>query len=246
MDGIDNVRFQNARARALGEETSEKGIGTLSEKLIHRILKLYYEPDEGCHEIEYLGSVADIKNENGIIERQTRAYQNLKPKLKKFLENDRVTVVCPVLNEIKISTYDKATGEITTRKSPRKKGLADAAIELYRIKEFLTDAYLTVKLVFLSVEDFREKNEDNKKRPVRDTRIERIPNRIISEIPLRTKEDYRIFLPDTLPEEFLAKDFYKAVRSRTRYTYYALKLCEYLGFIECAGKEGRAFVYRRI
>ena len=48
------------------------GIGTLGEKSLHAALKLYYEPDSSRHEIPVGQYVADIVNEEGIIEIQTK------------------------------------------------------------------------------------------------------------------------------------------------------------------------------
>ena len=74
---VDEERFFGARELVLAERAKCGGIGTLSEKTLHKILKYYVEPNEEYHEVEYLGSVLDIKGENGIFEIQTRAYDKI-------------------------------------------------------------------------------------------------------------------------------------------------------------------------
>ena len=59
-NGVDTEKFERARFSVLGNEDLRGGIGTLGERALHKILKLYFEPDQSCHEIEILGSVADI------------------------------------------------------------------------------------------------------------------------------------------------------------------------------------------
>jgi len=59
--GVDCVSFVRARAVVLGEGVSWSGVGALSEKCLHKILKIYFEPRIEMHEVSYLSSVADIR-----------------------------------------------------------------------------------------------------------------------------------------------------------------------------------------
>ena len=43
---IDREAFEAARKKVIGVDRKRSGIGTLSEKTVHAILKNYYEPDE--------------------------------------------------------------------------------------------------------------------------------------------------------------------------------------------------------
>ena len=65
---MTEAAFISARSKVLGEVSvlSASGIGTLAEKTLHRTLKLALEPDEAYHEIEFLGSIADIKRDGQI------------------------------------------------------------------------------------------------------------------------------------------------------------------------------------
>ena len=58
--GIDEKLFEEAREKIIGKDRERHGIGTLSEKTIHAVLKNYYAPDEDMHEIPIEGYVADI------------------------------------------------------------------------------------------------------------------------------------------------------------------------------------------
>ena len=114
--------FRRAKLRVLAEEVKTDGVGGLSEKAIHKILKLTFEPNTDFHEVKFLGSVADIKNGEGIIEIQTKDLFRLESKLEKFLAVSPVTVVIPLIREKYIRWIDTETGEITEpRKSPRVK-----------------------------------------------------------------------------------------------------------------------------
>lgn len=224
-------------------ECSEGGIGTLSEKLIHKTLKYYIEPNDVNHEVKYASFVADIVNENGITEIQSASFQYLCRKLGAFLPFSKVTLVCPIQN-IKYLTTVFPDGHTERKKSPRHKGLSDVAIELYKIREFIGNENLTVKLLFLEIEAERH-TFSGKSRPRYKKGIA-YPTDIIKETTLKKAEDYRIFLPDTLCENFTSKEFYKAIGARAKFSYYALKLCEYFGFISAVGKSGNAIIYQKM
>lgn len=239
-----DIRFSEAYARVIGESYADTGIGSLGEKVIHKTLKLYYEPDPTKHEIDVLGSVVDVMNDDGIIEVQSGNFKYLVPKLKKFLPLYHVTVVYPIVSRTTIRYLDKETGQVSApRRSPRIKTVYDTARELSSISEFVPHENLTVKLVFLECEEYRLKKDG---KGTRKDRIDRIPTGIHSQLTLNGRADYSVFLPDTLGEKFLAKDYYKTVKSRSRYNYYCLKLLTDLGFLRKAGKVGNAFVYERV
>ena len=81
---MDKLAFMRAQSAVFTEGIGREGIGTLSERALHRILKLAFEPNEAFHEKKVLGSVADIQNEGGIVEIQTRAFEKCARSLKNF------------------------------------------------------------------------------------------------------------------------------------------------------------------
>ena len=60
MTSEETARFTAAKERIIGKNRERNGIGTLSEKTVHAVLKNYYAPDETQHEIPVEGCVADI------------------------------------------------------------------------------------------------------------------------------------------------------------------------------------------
>ncbi|MBR5241540.1 MAG: hypothetical protein IKV20_00230 [Clostridia bacterium] len=234
-------KIKEALCRALEDDSG--GIGRLSEKYIHRTLKYYLEPDESKHEVEYLGSVADIRNEEGITEIQTRAFEYLAPKLKKILKEDKVTLVCPIIKTKYITTLTEDGEVLSRKKSPMQKGLSDVAIELYKIKEFILDKNLEIRLIFLAAEADRTLIFNTSRPKYKKGRV--YPYEILEEKVLKDIEDFRIFLPAALPDKFLRSEYNKAIKARAKFSYYALKLCEHLGFVKQVGKRGNAFIYEK-
>ena len=242
----DDVRFQAARSAVLSESIAWDGIGTLSEKSLHKMLKLYLEPNIENHEVAYMGSIVDIKTAEGIFEVQTRGYEKLVPKLRRILPTSPVTVVCPLAHEKYMRWLDRETGEMTERrKSPKRENAFDAFRMLFGIRELITHPNLHVRLVYMQVEDFRALDGWDKTRKRGSNRVERIPTRIIREEVISTPLDYLAYLPETIGAEFTAPEFSRAIKRTSRYTFYVLKLLVATGAVREVGKRGRATLYAK-
>jgi hypothetical protein len=240
----DDVRFQAARSAVLSESVAWDGIGTLSEKSLHKMLKLYLEPNIENHEVAYMGSIVDIKTADGIFEVQTRGYDRLVPKLRRILPTSRVTVVCPLAHEKYMRWLDRETGEMTERrKSPKRENAFDAFRMLFGIRELITHPNLHVRLVYMQVEDFRALDGWDKTHKRGSNRVERIPTRILREESIDSPSDYLAYLPDDLGDEFTAPELSRAIKRTSRYTFYVLKLLEATGTVRQVGKRGRAALY---
>lgn len=243
---IDSITLSNARLSVLSEsEDRAGGVGTLSEKMLHRILKYCIDPDPAHHEVETLGSIADVKNSDGIFEIQTRSFDRLVPKLRRFLPEYKVTVLYPIEAEKILRYVDKTDGSVKEpKKSPRHLRIFDTAKELRKIAAFIGNDNLTVKLVFLRVEEYRLLDGYGPARTKGATKLERLPIEIISEIDLKTKADYLVLLPESLPDSFGAAEHARLVRRPSRDAYNSLRLLLDLGLLEREMVD-RAYVYRR-
>lgn len=239
-------RFSDARLKVLGEGGLSSGIGRLSEKSIHKILKLYIEPDESCHEVEILGSFADVLNSDGIYEIQTRAAWRLSAKLPKLLEISRVTVVIPVITENRIRWLDKENGEISDgRRSNKRENVYTAFGEIYKLREFLDNKNFEVRLIFLKTEDFRYLDGYDKTKRKGATKIDKIPTELVSELRLCSFSDYRAQLPDSLGETFLEKDLRRIAKYPARISSSVIGVLKRTDAIKQIGKVGRAHLFTK-
>ena len=239
-------RFDSARLKVLAESGSSEGIGRLSEKSVHKILKLYIDPDESNHEREICGSYADVFNSEGIYEIQTRAAWRLVKKLPKFLSVSRVTVVIPVISENRIRWLNKETGEISDgRRSNKKENAFTALGEVYRLREFLFCEGFLVRLVFLKTEEFRYLDGKDPTRHKGSTKIDKIPTELVDDITLSKPEDYLSLLPDGLSEPFLEKDLRRMLKYPARISSAVIGVLKQMGVIRQIGKSGRAHLYEK-
>lgn len=81
----DKQLFHAACEKVMRQQCPQKGIGTLSEKTVHAVLKNFYETDPAHQEIPVENYVADILRDGEIIEIQTRSLNAMRRKLDCFL-----------------------------------------------------------------------------------------------------------------------------------------------------------------
>lgn len=242
-----NARFEKAREKIIGADRQRIGIGTLSEKTLHAILKNFYEPDEDRHEIPIDRFVADIYTGEEIIEIQTGQFNRMREKLKCFLGEYPVTIVYPVAYQKWLHWIDEETGEVSAgRKSPKKGSEYAAFVELYRIKMFLKDPNLKIKIIMLDMDEYKVLNGWGKQKKNNASKYDRIPNRFVEELCIERKEDYLQFLPMSLPEQFTTKEFAKITKCGAQLAGVTLNLLNYLEVVKRVGKRGNAFLYEVI
>lgn len=240
----DREAFEAAKKKVIGVDRQRPGIGTLSEKSVHAILKNYYEPDEDKQEIPIEKYVADIYSDGEIIEIQTRQFNKMRDKLSIFLPLYPVTIVYPIPREKWVIWIDEESGELSKkRKSPAKGNPYLAFIELYRIKMFLKDPNLRIKLVLMDMEEYRLLNGWNTNKKKGSTRYDRIPTELVEEVDITCPEDYMQFVPFDLPDRFTTKDFAKAAHIPIALSQTVVNILHYMGTVTRIGKSGNSYLY---
>ena len=244
VEYIDSQAFDAAKEKIIGKSHNDKGIGTLSEKTLHAVLKMYYEPDEDNHEVAIDGYFADIYNEHGIIEIQTRQLNKLRDKLSVFLNEYQVRVVYPMPYEKYLSWIEPETGDITSRrKSPKRCSVYDAMFELYKIKAFLKNQNLKVTLLLIDMEEYKLLNGWSYDKKRGSTRYDRVPVGIRRIVKFDRIEDYMQLVPADLKEDFTVKDFAMAAGVSVEASRYTLNILNYLEIVKRTGRVKNGYVY---
>lgn len=245
MTPEERQRFEAAKEKVIGKERKPGGIGTLSEKTVHAVLKNYYAPDERMQEIPIENCVADIYTGTEILEIQTRGFHRMRGKLDRFLPRCPVTIIYPIPKEKMLFWIDEESGEISPgRKSPAKGSPYLVFPELYKIKMYLKDPNLRIRLPLLNLEEYRLLNGWSRDKKKGSTRFDRIPVSLEEEYVFSCPEDYFCLIPDAISEPFDAAQFGKAAHIRKELAGIVLHILNYLEVIEQVGKRGRAYLYR--
>lgn len=241
---INNDRFAEITKRICNTSKAQMGIGTLSEKTLHAVLKNYYEPNIDYHETILGSFVADIYKDGEIIEIQTAAFNTMRKKLEYFLEEYKVTIVYPIPHEKWLNWINEETKEVESRRKSPKCGSEYMAFkELYRIKQYLKHPNLRFKFVLIDIDEFRLLNGWSKDKKKGSVRYDRIPIKIHSEMYIERIEDYVQLVPIDLPDEFTTKDYAKATKLTANRAGTALNILHYVGAVKRIGKKGNAYIY---
>lgn len=239
-----NQSFQDAKDKIIGVDRQRLGIGTLSEKTVHAVLKNYLQPDEDHHEIPIENYVADIYNDGEIIEIQTRQFDKMRNKLQTFLPLYPVTIVYPIPREKKLIWIDEESGELSNpRKSPLKGTRYTVFPELYKIKMFLKDPNLRLKLILMDMEEYKLLNGWSKDKKKGASRFDRIPTELVEEVEINCIEDYMQFVPYELEGEFTVKEFAKAAHIPVKLAGIVVNILHHMDVLNRTGKQGNAYLY---
>ena len=220
------------------------GIGTLSEKTLHKVVKNYLEPNQKYQEIKIGSYYADIFKDNKIIEIQTRQFNTLRSKLDFFFKNYEVTVCYPTFHKKTINWINPDTLlKEDIRKSPKKGSIYDVFSELYKIKFLLNNQRLKIKILLIDLEEYRLLNGWSKNKKKWSYRYDQVPVELVNEVDILDIKDYQKFIPDSLNIQFTSKDYSKATKLTLRKAQTALNVLKYLEIIEIVGKDSKLNVY---
>lgn len=244
---LDYQRFLEAYEKIAFVHRERDGIGTLSEKTLHAVLKHYFEPKTENQEVKIGSYYADIYTEEGIIEIQTKQFNKLRNKLKAFLPEYSVTLVYPIAYEKHLFWINQETGEVSKgRRSPKKGSHYDIFKELYKIKEFLKHENLKIIIMMVNMDEYRYLNGWSRDKKKGSYCCDRIPTSIVEEIQLYGKKDYKKMVPEELDSKFTSKEFAKAGHIRRNVAQVVLNILYEIGAVERVGKEGNSYIYSKI
>lgn len=225
----------------------KNGIGTLSERCLHSIIKNYYEMDKSKQEVKVGSFVADILNDSGIIEIQTNNFYSLGKKLEAYLSEYKVTVVYPVSHEKHIVWIDPISGEVLKRnKSPKKGTGADFLYEASKIRSFLTHENLKFEILLIDMDEYRLLNGWGNSGKRGSIRCDRKPLLLKSVISIESVSDLSKLLPDDFPDdEFSFKDFVRVMKMREKTARYSMNTLLEYGAVEIVRKDKKSNIYRK-
>jgi hypothetical protein len=242
---VNRDAFEQAKLKVLLKQNEPHGFGTLQEKTVHAVMKLYYEPNEDYHEVPIEGYIADIYTGERIIEIQNGNFNRLRDKLNTFLALYPVTVVLPIPHNKWLIWMDEENGSLSARrKSPVTGSVYSAFPELYKIKNFLTHPNLSFSFPLLDMDEYRllngRKSHDRKKGS---ERYDRMPLSLFDEFYFERKEDFVQIIPYDLNESFTVKEFAAAAGIRRDLAQVTMHVLYHMQIVERIDKRGREYLY---
>lgn len=244
MKCLDQDAFEQAKLKVLLKQNDPHGFGTLREKTVHAVMKLYYEPNEDYHEVPIEGYIADIYTGECIIEIQNGNFNKLRPKLAAFLPLYQVTVVLPIPHNKWVVWMDEESGELSKRhKSPVNGSAYHAFPELYKIKQYLGHPNLSFAFPLVDMDEYRLLNGWSKNRKRGSSRYDRMPLALYDEVLIERMEDFAQFVPYEIEEPFTVKEFAKTAGIHRDLAGVAVPLLMNMGILTRVGRRGREYIY---
>lgn len=241
---MNQEAFEQAKLKVLLKQHDPHGFGTLQEKTVHAVMKLYYEPDIDYHEVPIEGYIADIYTGSRIIEIQNGNFNRLRDKLNAFLPLYPVMVVLPIPHNKWVIYMDEESGELSgKRKSPITGSIYSAFPELYKIKSFLTHPNLSFAFPLIDMDEYRLLQSRGKGKRRKGSRYDRMPLALYDEILLERPEDFIQVIPYELEEPFTVKEFAKAAHIRRDLAQMTLHILYSMELVARPGKRGREYLY---
>ncbi len=241
---MNQEAFEQAKIKVLLKQHDPHGFGTLQEKTVHAVMKLYYEPDIDYHEVPIEGYIADIYTGSRIIEIQNGNFNRLRNKLQAFLPLYPVMVVLPIPHYKWVIYMDEESGELSgKRKSPITGSIYSAFPELYKIKSFLTHPNLSFAFPLIDMDEYRLLQSRGKGKRRKGSRYDRMPLALYDEILLERPEDFMQVIPYELEEPFTVKEFAKAAHIRRDLAQVTLHILYSMKLVKRPGKRGREYLY---
>lgn len=242
---MDQKQFLHSCETILGSTRERLGIGTYQEKTVHAVIKNYMEPDVTKQEQKIGEFVADICNEQGIIEVQTANFNTMRKKLSAFLLKYPVTIVYPVPYRKVLCWIDPETGELSEKRKSPKKGTPQMIFrELYKIRSFLQHPRLRIIIMLIHMEEYKLLDGWGKDKKNHASKYDRIPIALENEIILEQAKSYYQLIPNNLPEQYTTSDFAKKAGITVSDAQKALLLLTELGITLRVGKQKNAYLYR--
>ena len=242
---MDKDAFEQAKLKVLLKQHDPHGFGTLQEKTVHAVMKLYYEPNMDYHEVPIEGYIADIYTGKRIIEVQNGNFNRLREKLKAFLPDYQVMVVLPIPHNRWIVYMDEESGELSgKRKAPGTGSIYNAFPELYKIKEHLLHPNLSFAFPLIDMDEYRVLQSKSKGRRKKGSRYDRMPLSLYDEIIMERVEDFVQVIPYELEEIFTVKEFAKTAGIHRDLAGVTLHILYHMKLVDRVGQRGREYLYR--
>ena len=241
---LDIDAFEQAKLKVLLKQNDPHGFGTLQEKTVHAVMKLYYEPNDDYHEVPIEGYIADIYTGERIIEIQNGNFNKLRPKLAAFLPLYQVTVVLPIPHHKWLIWMDEESGELSKKhKSPVTGNAYHAFPELYKIKQYLGHPNLSFAFPLLDMDEYRLLNGWSKNKKRGSSRYDRMPVTLFDEVLIERTEDFMRFVPYELDDAFTVKEFAQAAGIHRDLASVTVPILMHMQLLVRVGKRGREYLY---
>ena len=188
------------------------GINIKHEKSLHSSIKQWYAMPGDRLEVKVDKYIIDLVREDSLIEIQTKNFSAIGNKLRELVKYNKVRLVHPIAIEKYIVTMESSEEIISRRKSPKKGKLIDLFDELIRIPDLIEEENFTLEILMTKEEEIRCKDGKGSWRRKGISIKDRKLVEVVEKVTFNKKDDFLIFIPKELPQNFTNKDLAKILK----------------------------------
>ncbi|MFX1427431.1 MAG: hypothetical protein ACFFBE_13330 [Promethearchaeota archaeon] len=219
-------------------------IGRLNETTLHRDLKWFYSESNEQLEKKVGNFVIDIVRDDLLIEIQTKNFAAIKNKLDNLIQNNKVKLVHPIIQDKWIVNLDTQLNKaIRRRLSPSHGSYIDIFNELITIPTMISHPNFTIELVLVQIEEIREQNGMRSWRRKGWSIYDRKLVRMLDKKQFKSPKDFLCFIPNNLETPFtnneLAQSLEKPVRLIQKMSYCLRKM----EMFKLVGKKQNSYLF---
>ena len=131
-------------------------IGTLRESSLHATLKQIYKEPGDKIEKSVDKYVIDIVRDNLLIEIQTQNFSTIRKKLENLVQNYRVLLIYPIIQDKWIINLDSTSKDILRKRlSPAHGSFINIFRELIYISDLISNPNLSIEVLLIQAEEIR-------------------------------------------------------------------------------------------
>ncbi|MFX1418105.1 MAG: hypothetical protein ACFE9N_04200 [Promethearchaeota archaeon] len=219
-------------------------VRTLNETTLHKDLKWLYSESNDQLERKIGNFIVDIVRHDYLIEIQTQNFSAIRKKLKILLQNNKVKLVHPIIQDKWIVKLDTQLNRIIGRRlSPVHCSYIDIFKELISIPNTISNPNFMIEIILVQVEEIREKSNMGSWRRKGWSIYDKKLLRVIESKKFNNPIDFLCFVPKKIKKPFtnleLAKFLNKSL-SFARKVSYCLRKMEML---KTGGKIGNTLLF---
>ena len=218
-------------------------IGTLHESSLHAALKQWYKEPFDQLEMPIDNFIIDIVRNTLLIEIQTKNFSMIRKKLERLIQNHKVRLVHPIIQDKWIINLDSQWKKVRRRLSPKHNSYIDIFNELIRIPHIVSHPNFSIEAILIQIEEIRKIDDKGSWRKNGWSIYDQKLVRIIDRKKFCNPNDFHMLIPYNLSFPFtnldLARSLKKSIGLARKMSYCLRKM----GVFKIIGKKGKAFLF---
>ncbi|MFX1279104.1 MAG: hypothetical protein ACFFA3_06780 [Promethearchaeota archaeon] len=219
-------------------------IGSLNETTLHNDLKWWYSKSNDQLEQKIGNFIIDIVRDDLLIEIQTKNFAAIRNKLEILLQNHKVKLVHPIIQDKWIVNLNTQLNKIIRRRlSPNHFSYISIFNELIRIPTMIFHPNFTIELVLVQIEEIRQQNRNGSRKRIGWSIYDRKLVKVLERKHFQSPSDFLCFVPNNLEAPFTNIELARSLKMSIRFIQKMSYCLRKMGIFKLVGKRSNSYLY---